>query len=40
MVDKVTTVPRSKVGGRIGELGDEDMIRLASALVVFLGLAD
>ena len=39
MVDKVTTVPRSKLGEHIGELSDEDMIRLARALVVFLGFA-
>jgi mRNA interferase MazF len=39
MVDKVTTVPRSKLGERVGRLSDEDMIRLSRALVVFLGLA-
>lgn len=39
MLDKVTTVPKSKVGERIGRLDDEDMIRLNQALVVFLGLA-
>ncbi len=39
MVDKITTVPRSKLGERIGELTDEDMIRLARATLVFLGLA-
>lgn len=39
MVDKITTVPRSKMGGRIGRLGPEDMIRLNQAVVVFLGLA-
>jgi mRNA interferase MazF len=39
MVDKITTVPRSKVGDRIGRLGDEDMVRLNQALMVFLGLA-
>lgn len=39
MVDKVTTVPRSKLGERVGRLNDEDMIRLGRALVVFLGLA-
>ncbi len=39
MIDKITTVPRSKLGERVGELGDDDMIRLSRALVVFLGLA-
>ncbi len=40
MVDKITTVPRSKLGERIGRLGDDDMVRLARSLVVFLGLAN
>jgi mRNA interferase MazF len=39
MVDKVTTVPKSSLGERIGRLGDEDTIRLNRAIVVFLGLA-
>ncbi len=39
MVDKITTIPRSKLGERIGQLSDDDMIRLTRALVVFLGLA-
>ena len=39
MVDKVTTMPRSKPGERVGQLNDDDMVRLARALVVFLGLA-
>jgi mRNA interferase MazF len=39
MIDKINTVPRSKLGERVGELSDEDMIRLSRALVVFLGLA-
>jgi mRNA interferase MazF len=39
MVDKLTTVPRSKLGEQIGHLNDEDMIRLGRAIVVFLGLA-
>ena len=39
MIDKVTTVPRTKLGERVGRLSDEDMIRLSRALVVFLGLA-
>lgn len=39
MVDKVTTVPRSKLGERIGRLGDDDMVRLGRAVLVFFGLA-
>ena len=39
MVDKITTVPKSKVGERIGRLDDEDVIRLNQAMMVFLGLA-
>lgn len=39
MVDKITTVPKSKVGERIGRLDDEDLVRLNQAAMVFLGLA-
>ena len=39
MVDKITTVPRSKLGERLGRLGDDDMVRLRRATLVFLGLA-
>ena len=39
MVDKVTTVPRSKLGSRTGQLDDEDVVRLNRAMLVFLGLA-
>jgi mRNA interferase MazF len=39
MVDKVTTVPKSKVGAHIGRLDDEDILRLNQAMMVFLGLA-
>ena len=39
MVDKITTVPKSKVGERIGRLDDENMVRLNQAVMVFLGLA-
>lgn len=39
MVDKITTVPRSKLGERIGRLGDDDMVRLGRAVLVFFGLA-
>jgi mRNA interferase MazF len=39
MVDKITTVAKSKLQKRIGRLGDEDVIRLNRAVLVFLGLA-
>jgi mRNA interferase MazF len=39
MVDKITTVSKSKVGMRVGSLGDQDLVRLNRAVVVFLGLA-
>ena len=39
MVDKITTVPKSKVGARVGRLDDEDILRLNQAMLVFLGLA-
>ncbi len=39
MVDKITTVQRSRLAGRIGRLSDEDIVRLGRAIVVFLGLA-
>jgi mRNA interferase MazF len=39
MVDKITTVPKSKVGAHIGRLDDEDIVRLNQAVLIFLGLA-
>jgi len=39
MVDKLTTVPKRKVGSLVGRLGDEDVVRLNRAMMVFLGLA-
>jgi mRNA interferase MazF len=39
MVDKITTIPKSKLRDRIGNLSDADMIRLNRAMMVFLGLA-
>jgi mRNA interferase MazF len=39
MVDKITTVPKSRIGRRIGRLADEDMVRLNRAALVFLGIA-
>ena len=39
MVDKITTVHRSRLGNRVGHLSDADMVRLGRSIVVFLGLA-
>src|SRR5258708_5757172 len=39
MVDKITTVPKSRIGKRVGRLDDEDVLRLNQAVLVFLGLA-
>jgi mRNA interferase MazF len=39
MVDKITTVRRSKLGDRLGSLDDADVVRLNRAIVVFLGIA-
>lgn len=39
MVDKITTVPRSKLGDRIGRLSDEQMVAVGRAVLVFFGLA-
>ena len=39
MVDKITTVPEAKLGGRIGRMDAEDIVRLNRAVLVFLGMA-
>lgn len=39
MVDKITTVPKVGLGKRVGRLGDEDMVRVNRAVLVFLGIA-
>ncbi|MFZ5784051.1 type II toxin-antitoxin system PemK/MazF family toxin [Reyranella sp.] len=39
MADKITTVPKGRVGAQIGRLDEEDILRLNRAIVVFLGLA-
>lgn len=40
MVDKITTVPRGRIGWRMGRLEDEHILSLNRAIVVFLGLAE
>lgn len=39
MVDKITTVPRSGLGERLGRLRDDELVQLNRSLMVFLGLA-
>ena len=36
MVDKITTIAKSKLGSRVGQLDEEDMVRLNRAVLVFL----
>jgi len=38
MVDKILTVPKTKLGYRIGQLDESDVARLNQALAMFLGL--
>ena len=39
MIDKITTVSKSKLEHRVGRLSVEDIVRLNRAALVFLGLA-
>ena len=39
MVDKITTVHKTKLGKQIGRLAAQDLARLDRAIVVFLGVA-
>jgi mRNA interferase MazF len=39
MVDKITTVPKERIGEQIGHLDTADVVRLNRAILVFLGLA-
>jgi len=39
MIDKITTVSKTKIGNRLGRLSDADIVRLNRAVIVFLGLA-
>lgn len=39
MVDKITTVPKAKLGSLVGHLDADDLLRLNQAAMVFLGLA-
>jgi mRNA interferase MazF len=39
MIDKITTVSKTKLENRVGRLSDEDIVRLNRMVLVFLGLA-
>ena len=39
MVDKTSTLPRTKISGRFGHIDDETMLAVTRALTVFLGFA-
>jgi mRNA interferase MazF len=39
MVDKLSAVPKIRLGKRIGHLSNPDILRLNRALIVFLGLS-
>ncbi len=38
MVDKITTVPKNKLGHRLGHLDAKDIERVDQAILIFLGL--
>jgi len=38
MVDKITTVPKNRLGQRIGHLDAKDLERVNQAILIFLGL--
>jgi mRNA interferase MazF len=40
MVDKITTVPKNKLGRRIGNLDPKDMEYVDQAILIFLGLGE
>jgi mRNA interferase MazF len=39
MVDKIASIPKARLGVRVGRLGDSDILRLNRSIFVFLGLA-
>ena len=38
MADKVASIPRARIRALVGALGDEDVVRLNRAVLMFLGL--
>ena len=39
MIDKITTVRRTNVGSRVGEINPQQLVELERRLLVFLGIA-
>jgi mRNA interferase MazF len=39
MIDKISTLPRGRLGRQVGRLSSDDLARVDRALLVFLGLA-
>ncbi len=39
-IDKIMTISRRRIGGRIGHLDNVKMFKISQALLVFLGIAD
>jgi mRNA interferase MazF len=37
-IDKIITVPRSRIGQRIGRLSDAEMAQVTALLAAFLGM--
>jgi mRNA interferase MazF len=40
MVDKISSIPKTKVGHRIGQLDANDVVLLNQHVILFLGLAE
>jgi mRNA interferase MazF len=40
MVDKISTIPKAKVGRRIGQLDPSELLKLNQRVALFLGLAE
>jgi mRNA interferase MazF len=38
MVDKITTVPKNKLGPRVGQMDAKHIERVNQAILIFLGL--
>ncbi|MBM3570352.1 MAG: type II toxin-antitoxin system PemK/MazF family toxin [Alphaproteobacteria bacterium] len=38
MIDKITTVPKARLGAKIGTLSEDDLLKVRRALVLFLGI--
>jgi mRNA-degrading endonuclease toxin of MazEF toxin-antitoxin module len=39
-IDKIITISRRRIGGRIGHLDNAEIFEISQALLVFLGIAD